>query len=291
MILDGLKLATKLQNKIQEQLQNTSYPRRPCLVAILTTEDPASHTYVSRKIKACQQVGIESRVIRMLPKTTKELLDVIDQLNQDEKVDGILVQLPLPPNFQLIEVLERISPEKDVDGFHPINVGKVMIGDPNAFYPCTPMGIKMLLEEYKIDVASKRVVVVGRSNIVGKPMAAILMQNRPGCNATVTIAHSKTPDLGSVTRDADILIVAVGKAGCINASMVKKGAVVVDVGMNRLADETAPKGSRLVGDVDVEGVREVASLITPVPGGVGPMTIAMLLQNTFKSFLKRIGRE
>jgi methylenetetrahydrofolate dehydrogenase (NADP+)/methenyltetrahydrofolate cyclohydrolase len=213
--------------------------------------------------------------------TEAELLAVVDRLNADPSVHGILVQMPLPKQIDADEVIRRIDPRKDVDGFHPVNVGKLLIGDPSAFAPCTPSGVMLLLREYKVPTSGARCVVIGRSNIVGKPMAALLIQ--PGVDATVTICHSRSRDLASHTREADIVIAAAGKPGMLTVDMVKPGAVVIDVGINRVVDTARAKGYRLVGDVDFESVRSVASLITPVPGGVGPMTIAMLLDNTLRA--------
>ncbi|MBS0655499.1 MAG: bifunctional 5,10-methylenetetrahydrofolate dehydrogenase/5,10-methenyltetrahydrofolate cyclohydrolase, partial [Verrucomicrobia bacterium] len=222
------------------------------------------------------------------PQTTVDMLTLVDQLNDDDTVDGILIQLPLPDHIESVQVLERIRPAKDVDGFHPVNLGKVLLGKSDAFYPCTPLGIKVLLEQYKIDLKGKHVVIVGRSNIVGKPLAAMLVQNAPGCNATVTVAHSYTQNLKEVTLSADVLVAAIGKPHFITADMVRPGAVVVDVGINKVEDPTKRSGFRLVGDVDYAHVLPKVQAITPVPGGVGPMTIAMLLQNTVKSFFVRL---
>lgn len=282
MILDGKLVAKKIQDAIKEALTH-SHLRPPCLAAVLTSDHPASLSYVNRKVAACKEVGITSRVVKITPKNTSDVLDVIDELNNDCEVDGILVQLPLPPDIHLRQVLERVDPRKDVDGFHPLNMGKILLSDPDAFYPCTPLGIKVLLHHYKIDAAHKHVVIVGRSNIVGKPLAAMLMQNAPGCNATVTVAHRFTDNLDEICRTADILVVAVGKPNLILAPMCKEGVVVVDVGINKVADPSKKSGYRIVGDVAFDEVLPKASAITPVPGGVGPMTIAMLLQNTVKS--------
>jgi methylenetetrahydrofolate dehydrogenase (NADP+)/methenyltetrahydrofolate cyclohydrolase len=286
-LLDGKIVADLVQKEIQKELSRElsgMQPRPPCLVALLTTDDPASLHYVKRKVHACHEVGITSRVIQCNPKETKELLELIDSLNEDVSVDGILIQLPLPLHVNLSQVLQRVDPRKDVDGFHPINVGKMFLGDPDAFYPCTPLGIKVLLEYYKIDVSTKHVVIVGRSNIVGKPLACMLMQNAPGCNATVTVAHRHTTNLQEICLAADVIVSAVGKPNLITADMVKPGAVVVDVGITKVADANTKSGFKLVGDVDYRAVSQKVSAITPVPGGVGPMTIAMLLKNTLKSF-------
>lgn len=282
-ILDGKLVAQKIHDEVVQELVGVK-TRKPCLVAVLTTENPASIFYVERKARACSEVGITSKVIRYSPKDTEDLLGLIDDLNSDDTVDGILVQLPLPLHIDPMSVIDKIDPDKDVDGFHPMNMGKLMQGDPSGFIPCTPLGIKMLLEYYDIEVKKKHVVIVGRSSIVGKPLAVLLMQNAPGCNATVTVAHRYTHDLAKLTASCDILISAVGKPGLIQASMLQEGAVVIDVGINKIADPSKKSGYRVVGDVDFDAVLSKVSAITPVPGGVGPMTIAMLLKNTLKSF-------
>lgn len=282
MILDGKAVANGIQESLRKAILAKN-GRPPCLAAVLTTDHPASLSYVNRKVAACKEVGITSRVIKIAPKSTSELLNLIDQLNMDNTVDGILVQLPLANEMHLRSVLERVDPRKDVDGFHPINMGKILLSDQDAFYPCTPLGIKVLLQHYKIDILGKHVVVVGRSNIVGKPLAAMLMQNAPGCNATVTVAHRFTENLKDLCKSADVLIVAVGKPNLIRADMCKSGVVIIDVGINKVEDNTKKSGYRIVGDVAFDDLLPIASHITPVPGGVGPMTIAMLLQNTVKS--------
>jgi methylenetetrahydrofolate dehydrogenase (NADP+) / methenyltetrahydrofolate cyclohydrolase len=256
----------------------------PGLATVLVGEDPASRAYVGMKNRAAKEVGIHSRQID-LPATVSEdeLLGVVEGLNADPGIHGILVQLPLPSQIREARVLEAILAEKDVDGFHPVNVGRLSAGDPDVLAPCTPAGVVELLLRAGEDPAGRHVVVVGRSNIVGKPMASLLLRKGRGGDATVTVAHSRTPDLGAMTRQGDILVVAVGRAGTVTADMVRPGAVVIDVGVNRVDDAADPRGYRLVGDVDFDGVREVASAITPVPGGVGPMTIAMLLSNTVKA--------
>lgn len=250
----------------------------PGLAVVLIGEDPASTVYVRRKEEACEKVGIEGRTLRLSEAIGRdELFGVIDGLNADPTVHGVLVQLPLPDGLPYKAVLERIHPAKDVDGFHPLNVGRAFIGDSRGFVPATPAGIIELLKREAIPTHGRHVVIVGRSLIVSKPLASLLMA--PGPNATVTLTHRHTVDLASHTRMADILIVAVGKPGLITADMVKPGATVIDVGVNRIEDE-GTGGTRIVGDVDFEAVCEVASAITPVPGGVGPMTITMLLRNT-----------
>jgi len=256
----------------------------PGLAVILVGENPASQVYVRMKGKACEEAGMRSETIR-LPDTTPEaeLLARIDKLNADPCVHGILVQLPLPKHINSSRVLHRILPHKDVDGFHPENVGKVASGDPTGFRPATPYGVQQLLVRSGIETKGAHAVIVGRSNIVGRPMAALLLQDGPGGNATVTVCHSRTRDLPSVTRLADILIVAMGKPRFVAADMIRPGAVVIDVGVNRVDDPAEKKGYRLVGDVDFEPAAKIASAITPVPGGVGPMTITMLLYNTVQA--------
>jgi methylenetetrahydrofolate dehydrogenase (NADP+)/methenyltetrahydrofolate cyclohydrolase len=256
----------------------------PGLTVVLVGEDPASAVYVGAKEKASREAGMAGETIRLPASTSQdELLALVGRLNADEAVHGILVQMPLPKQIDPDTVIRHILPEKDVDGFHPVNVGKLLIGHTDGFAPCTPSGVQRMLVHYGVQTSGAECVVVGRSTIVGKPMAALMVQSGPGADATVTICHSRTRDLAEHTRRADILIVAAGRARMITADMVKPGAVVIDVGMNRIPDASTKSGTRLVGDVDFEGVRQVASLITPVPGGVGPMTIAMLLRNTVRS--------
>jgi methylenetetrahydrofolate dehydrogenase (NADP+)/methenyltetrahydrofolate cyclohydrolase len=256
----------------------------PGLTVVLVGEDPASAVYVRSKGKASEEAGMRGETIRLPADASEgELLDLVDRLNADDSVHGILVQMPLPRHMSADKVIRRIRPEKDVDGFHPVNVGKLSIGERDGFVPCTPAGAIELLVRSGVDTRGKDAVIVGRSNIVGKPMAALLMQDAPGGNATVTICHSRTRDLASHTRRADILVAAIGKPEMITGDMIKPGAVVIDVGINRVNDASAPKGYRIVGDVHFASAREVASMITPVPGGVGPMTIAMLMQNTVRA--------
>lgn len=273
-IMDGKALSLKLKEQMKQRIaQLKQQGINPKLVVVLVGDNSASQVYVRNKHKSCGEVGIESEVITMPEQTTQqELLEVVERLNQDETVDGILVQLPLPKQIDEKTVLRSILPEKDVDGFHPVNVGLLSIGD-ECFAPATPSGIIAMFQEYGIDIAGKNCVVIGRSNIVGKPMAALLLKN----NATVTICHSKTENLASYTRRADVVIVATGRRHTLTAEMVKEGAVVVDVGMNR------NEQGKLCGDVDYEEVKEKASFITPVPGGVGPMTITELLENTIQA--------
>jgi len=256
----------------------------PGLAVVLVGENPASQVYVRMKGKACEQLGMHSETIRLPTETSEdELLAVVDRLNQDPKIHGMLVQLPLPPQINETRILHRILPGKDVDGFHPENVGKVSIGDATGFRPATPYGVQQMLVQSGVDTRGAHVVIVGRSNIVGRPMASLLLQKGPGADATVTVCHSRTKNIGEVTRQADILIVAMGKAEFVRGDMVKPGAVVIDVGMNRVDDPSTEKGYRLVGDVAFEEAADVASQITPVPGGVGPMTITMLLYNTVQA--------
>lgn len=282
MIIDGVMIAQQIHEEIRQQIAGL-VGRPPCLAVVLVGDHPASKIYVQRKTKACAAVGITS-IKRELPATltTDELLQEIDALNRNPTVDGILVQLPLPKQIDTTQVLHQIDPSKDVDGLHPLNSGKLFLGDPSTFIPCTPLGIKVLLERSNIEVAGKHAVILGRSNLVGKPMAAILMQNALGGNATVTVAHSKSADLKKLCLMADVLIAAMGQPQFVTADMVKEGAVVIDVGINKIADNTS-KGYQIVGDVDFDRVKDKASAITPVPGGVGPMTIAMLLSNTLKA--------
>jgi len=256
----------------------------PGLAVVLVGENPASQVYVRMKGKACGQLGMRSETIRLAAETTEEeLLAVIARLNADAGIHGMLVQLPLPRHINETRVLHAILPGKDVDGFHPENIGKVSIGDPTGFRPATPYGVQQMLVRAGVDTRGAHVVIVGRSNIVGRPMASLLLHKGAGADATVTVCHSRTRDIGAVTRQADILIVAMGKAEFVRGDMVRPGAAVVDVGVNRVDDPAAEKGYRLVGDVAFAEAAEVASRITPVPGGVGPMTITMLLYNTVQA--------
>jgi methylenetetrahydrofolate dehydrogenase (NADP+)/methenyltetrahydrofolate cyclohydrolase len=292
LIIDGSAIAEEIREELKSKIAELkSRGVTPGLAVVLVGEDPASQVYVRMKGKSCEELGLYSETIR-LPAEYKEdaLLKLIDDLNANPKIHGILVQLPLPDHINETKVLNRISPEKDVDGFHPVNVGRMLIGDP-GFLPCTPHGVQELLVRSGNSPEGKHVVVVGRSNIVGKPVAAILMQKKKGANATVTVCHSRTKDLPSVTRQGDIVIAAMGVPQFIKADMVKEGAVVIDVGVNRVDDPSAKRGYRLVGDVDFEAVKEKASAITPVPGGVGPMTIVMLIKNTVLSAEKTPGRK
>lgn len=284
-VIDGAALAKTLRAEMAEEVKAlAARGRRPGLAAVLVGDDPASQSYVKSKGKACEEAGMLSRTI-LLPATTpeEELLALLDRLNVDPEIHGILVQLPLPRQINTERVLLRVLPAKDVDGFHPVNVGRLVLGDPKAFRPATPWGIIQLLIREKIETKGAHAVVLGRSTIVGRPMANLLMQDAPGGNATVTVCHSKTRELPAITRTADIIVAAIGRAEFVTAPMVRPGAVVIDVGINRVDDASKPRGYRLVGDVAFGPVSEVAGAITPVPGGVGPMTIAMVLRNTIQA--------
>ena len=281
--IDGKTLAANLRAEIASGVAKLKAERGivPGLAVILVGDNPASVSYVTAKEKACAEAGMFSREIRLAANTDEaELLAEIGRLNADPAIHGILVQLPLPKGFDEKLVIDAISPEKDVDGFTPVNVGRMIIGE-RCFLPCTPHGILKLIEFAGMSVAGKHAVVIGRSNIVGKPVAALL--SRKAANATVTLCHTGTPDIARFTRDADVVVVAAGRPNTLRGDMLKPGAVVIDVGVNRIADPTRPKGYRLVGDADFASCAEVASAITPVPGGVGPMTITMLLWNTLES--------
>jgi methylenetetrahydrofolate dehydrogenase (NADP+)/methenyltetrahydrofolate cyclohydrolase len=282
-IIDGKLLAKNLRGEIAAGVAALKAEKGvvPGLAVILVGENPASVSYVTAKEKACEEAGMLSREIRMAADIEeRELLEKIAELNADPAIHGILVQLPLPKGFDEKKVIDSIAPEKDVDGFTPVNVGKMLIGE-KCFLPCTPHGIIKLIEFSGMDLKGKHAVVIGRSNIVGKPVAVLL--SRKETNATVTLCHTGTPDIAAFTRQADVVVVAAGRPGTLTGDMLKSGAVVIDVGVNRIADETKPKGFRLVGDADFESCAAVAGAITPVPGGVGPMTITMLLWNTLES--------
>jgi len=284
-LIDGRTIARELQNELVQRVAGLkARGLQPGLAFVRVGEDPASKVYVGRKEKTCAELGIYSET-QVLPEATcePELLALIKRLNSDARLHGILVQAPLPPHLRATVVYASVLPQKDVDGFHPVNVGKLMLGDPSGFHPCTPAGIRELLVRSRIKTAGAEVVVLGRGNIVGKPMAAMLCQKEPHANATVTICHSGTRDIAAHCRRADILIAAMGVPEFVKADMVKPGAVVVDVGVNRVPDPAAKGGSRLVGDVDFARVQAVAGRITPNPGGVGPMTIAMLMHNTVRA--------
>lgn len=281
-LIDGKMVAATLTEKVGAEVEDfyKSEGIKPKLTVIIVGSNPASQVYVRNKKTTCEKAGMLSEVIELHESTTEEsLLGVIRELNENNTVHGILVQLPLPRHINEDKVIEAISPFKDVDAFHPYNVGRLFVGKP-VFEPCTPAGVIQLLKYYQIQTAGKHVVIIGRSNIVGKPLAALFLMKGLFGDATVTICHSKTQNLEAITQSADILIAAIGVPEFVRGSMIRQGAVVIDVGVNRIKDDTAPKGCRLVGDVQFEEAMEKASLITPVPGGVGPMTIAMLLKNT-----------
>ena len=293
-IISGKDIARTIRDELNERVAQLARDGLvPGLATVLAGDDPASRLYVGMKNRAAAEAGIHSRQVTLSESTTEdELLGLIAELNADPAIHGILVQLPLPRQIDESRVLLAIDPDKDVDGFHPVNVGRLATGDPDVLAPCTPRGVIEMLLRSGVDPSGKHVVVVGRSNIVGKPMALLLLRRAPGGNATVSVAHSRTADLGVLTRTADVLIVAVGRPNTVTRDMVKPGVTVIDVGTNRVDDPTRERGYRVVGDVDFEGVSEVAAGITPVPGGVGPMTIAMLLSNTVEAAirLRKAGR-
>lgn len=285
-LIDGKKIAAEIKSEIAAEVRQMAAEGKRCphLAAILVGDNGASKTYVASKEKASSEVGFTSSVYRY-PETIseKELLEAVDFLNNDPEIDGFIIQLPLPKHINESKVIEAVSPSKDVDGFNPVNVGKMILGF-STFLPATPFGIQMLLERANIETVGKHCVVLGRSNIVGTPMANMLSRNAANANCTVTVCHSKTQNLAEITRQADILIVAIGKPFFVKADMVKEGATVIDVGIHRIEDKTTEKGYRIVGDVDFDNVAPKCSHITPVPGGVGPMTIVSLLSNTLKAY-------
>lgn len=287
-IISGKEISKIIKKELTETIADMKKDgmRAPCLAVVLVGEHPASMSYVRGKHKACSQVGIISKDLHLSETISQEeLLQKIEELNSNPEVDGILVQLPLPKHISEEKVIQLISPEKDVDGFHPVNLGRMMTGIP-SYLPCTPNGILELLRRSGISTESKNVCIVGRSNIVGKPLANMLMQKNSNGNATVTVCHSRTKNISQFTRDADIVVAAIGKADFLTKDMIKKGAVVIDVGINRIEDASKKRGYRLKGDVNYDDVFEKASCITPVPGGVGPMTIAMLMVNTLDASKK-----
>lgn len=290
-LLDGTAIAQAIRAEVGEEVRALAARGIvPGLAVVLVGEDPASQVYVRSKGRACAEAGMHSETIRLPADTPEsEVLATIDRLNADPAIHGILCQLPVPDHVDADKVLRRIDPSKDVDGFHPVNVGKLVLGDPTAFRPATPYGIQEILRRSQVETRGARAVIVGRSTIVGRPMANLLLQPGPGGDATVTVAHSRTRDLAAVCREADILVVAIGRPEFIGADAVKPGATVIDVGINRVDDPAAARGYRLVGDVAFDAVRAVAGAITPVPGGVGPMTIAMLLRNTLQAATLRHG--
>lgn len=281
-LLDGKKVSEEILAEIATEVaaRKQSGKKTPHLAAILVGGDPASQTYVASKVKTCEQIGFESTLLRLDESTSEEeLLSHIESFNNRSDVDGILVQLPLPKHISEDKVINTIDPEKDVDGFHPISIGRMVLGQP-TFVSATPNGIMMMLEYYKIDTAGKNCVVIGRSNIVGTPMSILLSRNSNPGNCTVTICHSKTKNLKDICLGADIIVAAIGRPNYVTADMVKEGAIIIDVGINRISDPSKKSGARLVGDVDFEHVAEKCSYITPVPGGVGKMTICALMKNT-----------
>ncbi|NQU09036.1 MAG: bifunctional methylenetetrahydrofolate dehydrogenase/methenyltetrahydrofolate cyclohydrolase FolD [Candidatus Abyssubacteria bacterium] len=284
-IISGTEIAKEMRAEMKTEIEELKAKHNivPGLAVVLVGEDPASQVYVRNKKKSCEQIGINS-IEHKLPADMPEdeLLALVDKLNKDDDVHGILVQLPLPKQINENKVLNLILPEKDVDGFHPFNVGRMLVGDP-VFLPCTPHGVQQMLARSGVEIEGSHVVILGRSNIVGKPVAAILMQKKKNANATVTICHSRTKNLADVTRLGDILIAAIGVPEFVKADVVKEGAAVIDVGVNRVEDSSKKSGFKLVGDVDFEAVKEVAGAISPVPGGAGPMTITMLLHNTIRA--------
>ncbi|MCB0599641.1 MAG: bifunctional methylenetetrahydrofolate dehydrogenase/methenyltetrahydrofolate cyclohydrolase FolD [Saprospiraceae bacterium] len=289
-LLDGKWLSQEIKKDIAKQVKEImdNGGKQPHLAAVLVGDDPASQVYVRNKVKACELVGFKSTLIRKDASITEqELMQIVYDLNHNDDVDGFIVQLPLPKHIDEIKVTLAIDPNKDVDGFHPMNVGRMTIGLP-AYLPATPFGIMQMLDRYNIDVAGKECVVIGRSNIVGTPVSLLLSRKANPGNATVILCHSMTQNIKELCRRADVLVVAMGRPMFVTADMVKEGAVVIDVGMNRIIDPSAPKGTRLVGDVDYDAVAPKCSYITPVPGGVGPMTITSLLMNTLKANRKEI---
>jgi len=290
--IDGTAVALAIRTEAAAKAKElTAKGVRPGLAVVLVGDDPASAVYVRAKGKACEEAGMHSVTIRMSADTTQDaLLGQVKALNEDAAIHGILVQMPLPKHIDSDRIIRTIRPEKDVDGFHPVNVGKNLIGEKDGFVPCTPAGVQELLVRSGVQTKGAECVIVGRSNIVGKPMMALMIQQTAGANSTVTVCHSATKDLAAHTKRADILIVAAGRPNMVTGAMVKPGAVVIDVGINRVADASTKSGTRLVGDVEYATTAEVASKITPVPGGVGPMTIAMLLQNTVRAAERSLGR-
>ena len=284
-LLDGARIAAEVRGEVAAAVQEMQarHGVTPGLAVVLTGDDPASAVYVRNKGRACQEAGMASEAFILPQETTQqELLVLLERLNGDDRHHGILVQLPLPPHIDKEQVVRSLDPAKDVDGLHPENMGRLVLGSPR-FLPCTPSGIQQLLLRSGYSPEGKHVVICGRSTIVGKPLALLLVQKREGANATVTVCHTGTPDIAAVTRQADILVAAAGRPSTVTADMVKPGAAVVDVGINRVDDPSRKRGYRLVGDVDFPGVSEVAAAVSPVPGGVGPMTIAMLLSNTLRA--------
>lgn len=293
MIIDGKKVSSLILDEISGEVSamTAAGQRPPCLAAILVGHDGGSEAYVANKVRTCQRCGFESRLLRFDADVSEaEVLDTVRGLNEDEGIDGFIVQLPLPRHIDEQKIIEAIDPDKDVDGFNPVNVGRVAIGLP-GFEPATPAGIVELLKRYGIATRGRHCVILGRSNIVGKPMALLMLRKDAPGDCTVTVCHSATPDVAQYTRQADILIAAMGVPGFVKADMVKENAVVIDVGTTRVKDDSRPGGWRLSGDVDFDAVAPKCSYITPVPGGVGPMTIVMLMRNTLESWKRRVGAD
>ncbi len=288
-LIDGKKIAAAVQDEVKAHVERLGGDERPSLTLLQVGDDPASSSYVMTKARMSEYCGIRSRHLH-LPESVSErdLIDALRALGKDPSVNGILLQLPLPRHIDQDRAISIIPPDKDVDGFHPENAGLLAEGKPR-FVPCTPLGIRELLVRYGIETAGKHIVIVGRSIVVGKPFALLMMIKGPGADATVTVCHSRTKDIGALTRTADIVVAALGKPQFLTAAMVRTGAVVVDVGINRVEDSSAKKGYRIVGDVDFDGVAPCTSFITPVPGGVGPMTVAMLMSNTLKAYSLQVG--
>lgn len=289
-ILDGRQISLDIKEEIKKEVAGyiDKGLRAPHLVAILVGDDPASQTYVNSKDKSCKEVGITSSLYKYSKDITeKELLEVIDFINNDDEIDGLIVQLPLPKHISEEKIIQRINPAKDVDGFHPMNIGKMVLGLP-TYISATPFGIIQLIERYNIDTQGKNCVVIGRSNIVGTPISILLSRKAKHGNATVTLCHSRTKDLKNICKNADIIIAAIGKPKFLTADMVKKGAVVIDVGIHRVKSDKTKSGFKLIGDVDFDEVSKKCSFITPVPRGVGPMTIVSLMQNTLKAYKKEV---
>jgi methylenetetrahydrofolate dehydrogenase (NADP+)/methenyltetrahydrofolate cyclohydrolase len=287
LLLDGKVASHAIKEELKQQILNLKSTRKPHLAAILVGNNGASETYVASKVKSCEEVGFESTLIRLDSSATEEeVLKHINVCNQNDDIDGILVQLPLPKHINEQKIIEAIDPEKDVDGFHPISAGKLVQG-LSTFIPATPYGIMLMLEHFNIETKGKHAIVIGRSNIVGRPMSILLSSSLPKGNCTVTLCHSATQNLKEICLQADIIVAALGRPGFVTAGMVKDGAVVIDVGITRIEDATAKKGYRIKGDVDFDAVSAKASAITPVPGGVGLMTIAGLLKNTMQAYLNR----
>lgn len=290
VLIDGKALAAELREEISQEVERLKSEghKVPHLAAVLVGDDPASQSYVKSKVRYCDEVGFESTLIKKDESISEEeLLDVVRDLNEDPYIDGYIVQLPLPRHIDAEKINLAIDPKKDVDGFHPMNFGRMALGLP-AYLPATPQGILLMLERYDIETSGKKCVVVGRSNIVGMPMSILLSQKRNVGNCTVTMVHSRTPDIKAEIKEADIVVAAIGRANYITADMIKEDAVVIDVGINRIDDETRARGYRLVGDVDFDTVASKASYITPVPGGVGPMTVTSLVLNTLKAAKREI---